>query len=251
MLVLVAGGGCANRSDPVASAPTTSRLTGLDSAIAALTAARTALLADVDAVQRGATAIDDTDAACAAGRGVAARTQRREATPVVQKGRAAVAALGRDVAAYTEALRRLTTLLGTAGATATDPTRSGAATPAADLVEALSAPQRQALERVADDGLAEAQAMSGFRAGAGGAWPAYERLLGIEDTWITRAVTPWYRTAEEGANAYAVLVEPVRPAVDRARTSLARAAAEVQAPSAAQSATLAAADAALAALRTG
>ncbi len=196
--------------------------------MADITAVRGRVLAKVDAVQRAATALDDVDAACARGEGVPARSAHRDALPLLSPARIAVASLGGDVAAYTEALRILGQVQG----------RSS-----------LDAPQTAALAQVVRDGLAEAAALSEFRAAASGLWPAYEELTRVQDTWITRAVTPWYRDAQEGSSAYAVLVEPTRPALERARASLGTAVDTVRGPSTAQTATLAAANKALLPLR--
>ncbi|MCU1588354.1 MAG: hypothetical protein JWN31_1847, partial [Frankiales bacterium] len=59
----------------------------------------------------------------------------------------------------------------------------------------------------------------------------------------------WYRTHQEGADAYAVLVSPQRTGLQAARTRLARAAATVSGPISAQSQTLRAANQALQSLR--
>ncbi len=231
--VLLTGGGCAGGGTPRPTAGSTG-VRALDAAIGTLGAARGRLLAKVDVIQRAATALDDTDATCALGQGVAARTAHRVAVPLLQQANTAVGELGGDVASYTEALRVLGTLPG-----------------GASRSPALSAAQSAALATVVRTGLTEAAAMSAFRAAASGAWPAYRQLSELEDTWITRAVTPWYRTDQEGASAYAVLVGPSRPVLDRARTTLGTAAEGVQAPSAATAVALKAADRALASLRTG
>lgn len=115
---------------------------------------------------------------------------------------------------------------------------------------AVSGAPRTALEAVVRDGQAEATAVAGFATTVRSAWQQYASLDGQERVWIKRAVTPWYRTDKEGADAYAVLVGPGRHFLEVARTQLARASAAVQTPTAVQAATLAAADRALSALRT-
>ena len=191
-----------------------------------MSADRGFVLAAVDAVQRAADALDTTDATCAKGAGVPARTALRTAEPLTRKAREQLAALPRTVAAYRRDLQALTT-------------------GAADLEPA----QRAAVQRVATAGKAEAAAVMRFRSTAAGLWPEYDRLATQQDTWVTRAVTPWYRSDAEGAAAYAVLVDGSRPALERARAQLATAATAVQGPSRAQTAAMAAADEALAALR--
>jgi len=88
-----------------------------------------------------------------------------------------------------------------------------------------------------------------FRAAVAPLWPAYDALEGAEGTWSTRAVSGWYRSKDEAANAYAVMVSRNRPALEKARTGLGSAADAVSGPTRAQSATLASADQALASLR--
>lgn len=201
-------------------------LSALDTAVRSVSADRGFVLSSVDAVQTGAAALDRTDAVCAGGDGVAARTSHRLSLPLSQKAREALAALPRRIADYQSALRSLAA--------------------ASSLV---SGAPRDALTEVVHGGEAEAAAVLVFRTSVAKAWPQYDLLDGNEGTWITRAVTPWYRTHAEAAAAYAVLVSPSRPALERARVSLGAAADAVRVPSMAQSATLAAADKALQGLR--
>jgi hypothetical protein len=191
-----------------------------------VTANRGFVLAAVDSVQKAATALDRTDEICVTGKGVEARTAHRIALPLTQKARESLSVLNRLATGYRGALRALEE-----------------ASPAVD------GNARTALTAVVRDGQAEAAAVERFRATAAALWPHYERLDTDEDTWITRAVTPWYRTDQEAASAYAVLVGGARPALEQARRGLASAAATVRGPSTTQSATLAAADRALSGLR--
>ncbi len=232
MVLLSVASGCAGTGQPPTAAPSgqPSGLSALDRSTADITAVRGRLLAKVDAVQRAATALDDADQACARGEGSPARTAHRAARPLLGPARIAVASLGGDVAAYTDALRVLGLVQGKLH---------------------LEATQTAALAQVVRDGLSEAAALSSFRAATRELWPVYEQLDGVEDTWITRAVTPWYRNAQEGSSAYALLVAPTRPALDRARASLGAAVEGLMGPSRDQSATLAAANRALESLRQG
>lgn len=198
----------------------------LGKAVSAVNAQRAAVLAAVDAVQAGASALDDTDAACATGKGVSARTALRTAQPLAAKARTTLDRLPALTARYQAAL----TALGTEA-------------------KAVTGAQRTAVDDVVRTGQAEAAAVQRFRTAAAGAWPAYAKLLDLESLWVTRAVTPWYRTAAEGAAAYTILLEPSRPALDRARTTVGDAASAAVDASRAQSATLAAANTALASLR--
>ncbi len=97
--------------------------------------------------------------------------------------------------------------------------------------------------------MAEAQAVADFESVLKTAWQQYTSLDGQETVWIKRAVTPWYRSDQEGADAYAVLVGPGRRFLTIARTQLAAASRAVRGPVAVQAATLAAADKALSGLR--
>ena len=201
-------------------------LARLDAAVRAVSADRGFLLQAVDAVQRGASALDATDQVCTTGEGVAARTSHRASLPLSHQSRLAISLLPRRIAAYRQALTGL-----------------AAASPL------VTGPGRAALADVVRDGQAEAAGIAAFDAQVAGVWPAYDQLDTDEDTWITRAVTPWYRTPQEGASAYAVLVDSHRAALEAARRSLGAAAEAVSGPSMTQSATLAAADKALAGYR--
>ncbi len=184
------------------------------------------VLAAVDAVQKGATALDRTDEACISGKGSRARDTRQAGRPVVQKAREALSVLTKRVATYRSSLRAL-------GVVST----------------AVEGTERDALAAVVRDGVAEAIAVERFRRDVAALWPRYDELEQISDTWITRALTPWYRTDQEGASAYTILSEPTRPALDAARAALGAAAAAVRGPSMISSGTLAAADRALSGLR--
>jgi hypothetical protein len=198
----------------------------LDGAVRAVSADRKAALSAVDAVQVAATVLDATDQVCTTGRGVAARTQHEKAIPLAHQAQTAISRLPGLLATYRSSL----TSLGAASV-------------------AVTGDARRALLRVVTVGQAEAQALEAFRAAAARAWPQYSALDAAEDTWITRAVTPWYRTDKEAADAYAVLVEDQRVALNAAREHLGAVAASVREPIAAQSATLTAADQALGSVR--
>lgn len=198
----------------------------LDTAVRAVGSSRAAALGAVMAVQAGATALDATDQACTTGRGVAARTAYRQGAPRVARARAGLQDLSRLVASYRAALTSL-----------------------AASRTAVSGRPRTALADAVRDGRAEADALERFRAATARLWPQYDALDGHASLWITRATASWYRTAREGAAAYAVLVTDTRRFLAAARTQLGAAAHALAAPSAAQTATLAAADTALGAVR--
>lgn len=224
MLLLV---GCAGGTRPQPQPqPTGGGLTRLDLAVRAVSADRASVLAGVDAVQKAASSLDLTDEVCASGKGVAARTAYRAAEPLTRRARVALSALSRLVTGYRTSLRSL-----------------------AQASVSVEGAARDALAAVVRDGQVEATAVERFRAEAAAVWPQYEQLGADADLWITRAVTPWYRTDQEAASAYAVLVGDTRPALEQARVRLGAAAAAVRVPSLTQSATLAAADQALAGLR--
>lgn len=199
----------------------------LDAAVAGLSAARRPLLADVDAVQSAATALDEVDAVCATGDGVKARTAYRAARPKALAARQALSDLAVGVGRYERALSTL----------------SGELDAGSDTV-------RTALTAVVRDGRKEASALGSFRTSVSLLWPSYDLLASQEQTWITRAVTPWYRSPSEGAAAYAILTSHGRSQLTDARDSLATAANVLNGPSAAQSSTLQAADQVLAQQRT-
>jgi hypothetical protein len=211
--------GCNARSGNGGGPPSLDRLS---SAVTGVATARGPMLRAIDAVQGGARALDATDAICARGHGVAARTSQRRGAGAVNQAAAAVADLPSLVANYRASLSAL------------DKART-----------AVSGAARTALVAVVRDGQIEATAVSQFAATVGSAWQQYASLDGQERLWIKRAVTPWYRTDKEGADAYSVLVRPGRHLLEVARTQLSEAAAAVQTPTAVQAATLSAADRAL------
>ena len=225
MLALLVAG-CSSGAPPPGAATTSGSLDRLDAAVRAVSADRREVLAAAAAVQAAAAALDAADEVCATGRGVAARAAHDRAVPLVRAAGTAFARLAAVVPSYQASL-----------------TSVGAAS------VAVQGAARQALLRVVTVGTDEADALERFRVVAVRAWPQYAALDAAEDTWIVRAVTPWYRTDQEAAAAYVVLVEDRRSALVAARTSLGDAAAALRAPISAQSSTLAAADQALASVR--
>ncbi len=199
----------------------------LDAVVRLVATDRRAVLAAVESVQVAATALDQTDQVCLTGNGIAARTSHRQATPLAQTAATRLRALTGTLAAYRAALGSLT---------------------AASV--AVTGAARSALLRVVTAGQAEAVAVEAFRVRSNGVWPQYVALDGFEALWITRSVTPWYRTDQEGSNAYQVLVEDQRPALAAARTKLGNAVTAVQPAIEAQGSTLVAADQALSSVRS-
>lgn len=191
-----------------------------------LAADRQVVLGAVEAVQTAATALDATDEVCLTGEGTKARTSHRKAVPVTKTAEARLRSLTRTLAVYDGALSSL-----------------------AAASVAVEGTARAALLRVVTNGKEEAAAVEVFRVRANRVWPQYQALDGFETLWITRAVTPWYRTPQEGSNAYQVMVEDQRPALAAARSELGAAVASVGTSIALQSSTLAAADKALEAVR--
>jgi hypothetical protein len=163
---------------------------------------------------------------CATGNGTAARASFQASLPLTRAAR-----LGRIgmPAAITEYRRALAAL--------------SKASPA------VSGAQRTALADVVRDGRAEADAIEVYLRGLNAAWPRYDALSADEDVWSQHATAGWYRTRQEAADAYAVLVRSKRAALDAARARLAQETTRVSAPISAQSATLAAANRALRSLR--
>jgi hypothetical protein len=199
----------------------------LDAAVAGLSVARRPLLSEVDALQAAASALDAVDAVCATGAGVRAQAAYRIARPKVSAARTVLTDLPMGVTAYEKALAVL-----------------------AGELDAGSTPVRTALSAVVRDGRAEAAGISRFRTSVGLLWPSYDLLASQEQTWITRAVTPWYRSGSEAASAYAILTSHGRTELTTARAALATAAHLLNVPSAVQSATLQAADQVLSQQRT-
>lgn len=194
--------------------------------MAGVTATRGALVKAVDANQAAATQLDRTDALCATGAGVAARAAFRASLPLTRAARLGRIGMLAAVAEYRRALQQL-----------------AAAAPA------VAASARPALQAAVRDGGAEAVAVEAYRRQLSAAWPSYDALSADEDVWSSHAVSGWYRSQQEAANAYAVQVSDKRTALDAARRRLAAAAAEVAGPIDRQSRTLAAANQALQPLR--
>jgi hypothetical protein len=201
-------------------------LDALNTAVKAVGQQRTVLLADLEAVGMAANALDQTDEVCLKGEGPPARSSLRKTAPLANAVPAALGRLPAELTSYRTALVAL-------GSAST----------------AVVGEARVALQAVVARGTGEATALDAFRVAAVGVWPSYRRLQGQEGLWVMRAVTPWYRTAQEGSAAYAVLVEKDREGLNAARTKLGSATAAVAVPIEAQRATLTAADAALASVR--
>lgn len=230
MLLLLAATACTSSSSGGGGnarvAATDGPLDRLDAVVRAVAADRKAVLGAVQAVQTGAMALDATDEVCLTGEGSAARTSHRKAVPLAKSAAARLKGLGANLAAY-----------------------DGALTSLAAASVAVDGTARAALLRVVTNGKKEAAAVEVFRVRANGVWPQYAALDGFESLWITRAVTPWYRTAQEGSNAYQVMVEDQRPALNAARSKLGGVVDSVGPPISLQSSTLSAADKALEAVR--
>ncbi len=209
---------------------TTTGLARLDSAIQGFDAGRAKVVAQTSAIVAGATALDAADAACALGDRPQAATARATALSAVAAARASLAELPAALQDY----RMRVTELAAASKAATS----------------LSAPQRAAVAAVVTASAAEAEAADAFRLAGATAWPAYAELDQAQATWLTRATRGWYRSTQESANAYAVLVQDQRGALTRARTLLHRVDQARRPVSERVSAALTAADAALTPLRS-
>ena len=209
------------------------RATGLgrlDAAIGGFNAARTQVLTSTAAVVAGAMALDKADDACATGSASRAAAVRPPARAAGGKVRTAVAALPLLLRAYGRAADELAA--------------------AAKAATSLDAGQRAAIDAVVTGGRAEAAAADAFRVAGRTAWPAYDQLNDQQSLWLDRASSGWYRDRQEAANAYAVLLTDLRPALDRARTLLQRVDAARRPISERERGALARADTALATLRS-
>lgn len=196
----------------------------LDGAVSLVNSTRKPVLDGPGVVGGVAMALDAADEAGGAGDDARATSARRGAA--LERARAAVAATPEQVTAYEQALGALRV----------------AAAP-------LAAEQEQALLAVAQAGAAEASAATAFAGAAGAALPAYEALDAALVTWVQRSSDGWYRSAGEGAAAYAVLVRPQQDALSQAREGLRRADAARRAATDRQRAALSAAEQALTPLR--
>jgi hypothetical protein len=197
--------------------------------VTTLSKARLAVLSAQDDLIAGAVALDEVDAAAAAGERAAARTARAEAGKAAPAARAALTALPGRLEAYRTSLEGLT--------------RATEATPVLDQG------QRGLLAAVVRNGNAEVTAAEALRVTGNGVWPSYSRLDAATRTWVERATAGWYRSRTEGAAAYAVLADDLREPLDRARTALQRDDGTRRAAASRMSLALREADAALAPLR--
>ena len=205
-------------------------LARLDAAIRGFDVARARALGQAGATVTAARALDDADAAAARADRAAAAQARRRSRVAVPVARAALAGLPASLRGY----------------------RGGAAelAAAARAASSLDDPQRTALASVVQAAASEADAIDAFRVAGQSAWPAYAALDTAQGVWLTRAGAGWYRDATESANAYAVLVQDQRPALDRARILLRRVDVARRPASATVQTSLRAATAALASLRS-
>ncbi len=222
--------GCAGPVSTERSQGVSTGLARLDAAIVGFDAARTRALAQAGAPVTAARALDDADAAAAqADQGVAAQARRRSRV-AVPAARAALAGLAATLRGY----------------------RAGAVelAAAARAASSLDDIQRAALNEVVQAAEAESDAIDAFRVAGQSAWPAYASLDEAQGVWLTRAGAGWYRDATESANAYAVLVQDQRLALEQARTLLRRVDVARRPASARVQTSLRAATAALASLRS-
>jgi hypothetical protein len=217
---------CTSGGKPAVRPDVPGPLDALNTAVKSVGGQRTALLADLEAVGRAATALDQTDTVCLKGDGPPARTSLRKAAPLAGAVPGVLGRLPGELTSYRSALVAL----------------SGAS-------KAVSGDARAALTAVVATGQGEAAAVEAFRVAAVSVWPSYRRLAGQEGLWVKRAVTPWYRSAQEGSAAYSVLVERDRDALNGARMRLGTATNAVGRAIDAQAARLTAADASLASVR--
>lgn len=210
--------------------PADDGLADLDAAVATVDRSRTAVLDVPTTAVPVLMAFDDADAAAARGDRAAATSARAAAGTGRVAAEQALAGLDDRVAEYRAALAELDD--------------------AAQAARPLDGEQRTALATVAAGGKNEAAAVEASAAAVRAAWPAYDDLAAALDTWLERARAGWYRTTQESAGGYAVLVAPGRPALEHARVALTEAERRRTVEVDAQSARLADADAALASLRT-
>lgn len=204
-------------------------IAALGAAITAVNDARSTVLDATAAVAAGAIGLDDVDEAAAAGERAAAKAARDRAATTTRAATEALAALPAQLEAYRAALLALESAEGAA--------------------ESLDQAQRGLLAAVGTTGAAEVAAVDALRTTGNGAWATYTRLDRVSATWLERATAGWYRTKQEGRQAYAVLVGDLRQALDKARPALQRADTASRAAARRVSTALKEADAALEPLR--
>jgi hypothetical protein len=205
VLVLLAVGmvGCA--SPRRVAGPVIERDTGLrrlGASITAFDAARGQVLRATGEVVAAALAVDEADAACAAGATTAASRARARVSADLPKAKSSLSALPARLTGYQRALSALAA--------------------AEKSATSLDADQRSAVDAVVAGGRAESNASDAFRVAGVSALPAYVALDAAQATWLTRRTSGWYRDPQEAAAAYDVLVRDQRPALDRARQLLQR-----------------------------
>ena len=207
-------------------ADSTASLVRLDAAVAEVNRTRTDLLRAPAAVTAAATALDAADEAAASGARSSARSARATVREAIPPAETALAATAQRAADYRSALQALQ--------------QAGAQVPASE----------DALAAVATAGEVEAAALGSFGHSARKLWPAYTALDKAQALWLERASAGWYRSDDEAADAYAVLVRPQRADLAAARTALREADAAWRPATERQRQALAAADSALDSLRT-
>lgn len=228
MAAVLGFAGCAGSgstsSEPGATGVVTTA--GLDRAIAAVNTSRRDLLQVPTPVVRVVMTLDDADAAAAKGEGSSAAAARVPVAGGLTASRQALAALPGELTDYRAALTRL----------------SAAGT-------SLSSAMRQPLDDAVTAGRGEASALEAFGRTARTALKGYEGLDQAQQSWVMRSKAGWYRTGSEGADAYAVFVQPLQTGLDTSRRELAAADTARLAASQRSSDLLRAADTALEPLR--
>lgn len=204
--VVVAATGAADSGSPgplPAAAPDTAPATlapaghpALATAIPAFNTARAALLDDTGQLAQLAGGIDGIAAAAATG------------DPAQVRGQAQLPAL---LAQAHKVLDRL----------------PGEADRYGDALTALAAAARNldgssatAIDGVVRAGRAELRADRDFTTAAAAAAAAYDAFAPLEARWYDRAVSGWYRSTREAADAYAVFLDPVRRQLTATRQQL-------------------------------
>ncbi|HVE63662.1 MAG TPA: hypothetical protein VNB94_07670 [Mycobacteriales bacterium] len=198
-MALVSGCSRDTSGPPPSPPPVDGSLDRLADAIELVNDGRASVLERVTAVLVGLQRRDAVDALAAAGDRQGAQQQDGPADVALGRSAPALNDVGIALEAFVQGLDDLA---------------------AAAVTDELDATQRRLVESVVTVGRAEVSTTRALAAAVRTALPAYADLGVQLDEWLRRARAGWYRTREEAANAYAVLVAPGRPRLEAARVAV-------------------------------
>ena len=184
---------------PVDTTPATLGPAGvpaLDTAIPAFNSARAAVLSDTGQLAQLAGGIDGIAAAAATGDPTQVRGQA-QLPPLLAQTHKVLDRLPGEADRYGDALTAL-----------------------AAAARNLDGSSATAIDGVVRAGRAELRADRDFTTAATAAAAAYDVFAPLEARWYDRAVSGWYRSTREAADAYAVFLDPVRRQLTAAQQQL-------------------------------